>query len=119
MASKRYHGHSENDNQKTKRRHVDNKCNYCFKNRELLPGKPYCTICAIDAAECHFCHRPLPHRLVENGKCRACRNKQNRHVYQSGLEGVAKTWTKQQNTNDPLASLTDSKNNVREELEAM
>jgi hypothetical protein len=66
------------------------KCNYCFKERELVEGKPYCTICARDAVECRVCVRPLRAELIVDGVCRACRKKEQPN-FRTGLGGAAET----------------------------
>ena len=58
------------------------------KEKDLLAGKCYCSTGAEGASECGTCHRPLPHRLVVDGLCNACRNKRDRSR-RSGLCGQA------------------------------
>ena len=41
---------------------VGPKCNWCYKVKELLPGKKFCQGCGEQGIECAHCHRPMPER---------------------------------------------------------
>ena len=100
---------------KPKRRR-SSRCNYCFRERELVDFKPYCVKCAEGSIECTVCHRPLPAHLVEESTCNACRKKQSRH-YQRGLGGAASIIEiTGDNIDDPLLTLTNAKENAKEEI---
>ena len=92
------------------------RCNYCFRERELVSFKPYCAKCAEDAIECTVCHRPLPVRLVDAGICNACRNKWHRN-YQQGLGGAASIIDiTGDNIDDPLITMTNTKETAKEDI---
>lgn len=92
------------------------KCNYCFKERELVEGKPYCSVCARDAVECRVCIRPLREDLVVNGVCRACRKKEQPN-FRTGLGGAAETEDIEvSNRDDALESMAGAREHVRASL---
>ena len=92
------------------------RCNYCFRERELVSFKPYCAKCAKDAMECTVCHRPLPVRLVEAGICNACRKKRHRN-YRQGLGGAASIIDLTgDNIDDPLITMTNAKETAKEDI---
>ena len=89
---------------------------YFIKEKELLAGKSYCSTCAEGASECGTCHRPLPHRLVVDGLCIACKNKRERNR-RSGLGGQAVTEEfSVLGSLDPLASLIRARRTIRKTL---
>ena len=105
----------QGESSKAKRRR-SSRCNYCFRERELVDFKPYCVKCAEGAIECTVCHRPLPDHLVEESICNACRKKQSRH-YQRGLGDAASIVDiTGDNIDDPLLTLTNAKENAKEEI---
>ena len=114
--SKRNLDKGDNSNPK---RVKSSRCNYCFRERELIDSKPYCTKCAEDAVECNVCHRPLPARLFEEGVCNACRKKQSLHC-QRGLRGAASVVDiNGDNVDDPLITMTNAKETAKEEIKTM
>jgi hypothetical protein len=93
------------------------RCNYCYRARPLIDGKLYCAVCEVDSEECLTCKRPLPKHKVHSGKCTACVNKQNRTSYQMFLYAEAdKTDISVSSTVDPLSSLTDAREQIRDLL---
>ena len=97
------------------KRSRSSRCNYCFKERELVDFKPYCAKCAEGAVECTVCHRPLPVRLVEAGNS-ACRKKQHRN-YQQGMGGAASIVDiTGDSIDDPLITMTNAKEKAKEEI---
>ena len=48
-----------------KARRSRKRCNYCFRDCELVSLKPYCVKYAKGARECTVCRRPLPVHLVD------------------------------------------------------
>ena len=93
-------------------------CNYCYRrDRILVEGKPYCTICAQDSVECIYCHRPLAARLInENGKCKACNTKHHRQTSLSGAASVIDVSQNETENRDPLAYLSSAKEDVKIQL---
>jgi hypothetical protein len=92
------------------------KCNYCFKERELVDGKLYCTVCARDAEECRVCRRPLRADLIVDGVCRACRKKEKPN-FRVGLGGVAETEDIEiRNRDDALQAMAGAREPVRASL---
>ena len=59
------------------------RCNYCFREKLLVPSKNYCFDCIEGGIECNLSHRPLRHELVIDGICVACNRK--RQNIQEGL----------------------------------
>ena len=98
------------------KRNRSSRCNYCFRERELVPFKPYCVKCAEGAIECTVCHRPLPAHLVEESICNACRKKQHRN-YQQGMGGAASIVNVTEDSiDDPLITMTNAKEKAKEEI---
>ena len=113
MTPKRKHSTINDDNAAGPSR---KRCNYCFRERELVSFKPYCAKCVEDAMECTVCHRPLPVRLVEAGICNSCRKKWHRN-YQKGLGGAASIIDiTGDNIDDPLISMTNAKETAKEDI---
>ena len=109
--------HIEQGESSKSKRIRSSRCNYCFRERELVPFKPYSTKCAKDAIECIVCHRPLPVRLVEASICNACRKKQYRNC-QQGLGGAASIVNiTRENIDDPL-TITNAKKIAKKEIRA-
>ena len=108
----------DEDCSKTKRLRERTRCNYCFRDRELVLEKPYCVICALNSVECRICHHPLPDRLVENGVCCSCRRKEQRQ-HQTGLGGaafIARMLPNNHGNIDPLTTLSQERQKVSDEL---
>ena len=98
------------------KRNRSSRCNYSFRERELVPSKPYCIKCAEDGIECTVCHRPLPVRLIEADICSACRKKQNLNC-QQGMGGATNIVDiTGDSIDDPLITMTNAKENVKEEI---
>ena len=105
----------EGESSKPKRRR-SSRCNYCFRECELVDFKPYCVKCAEGAVECTVCHRPLPAHLVEESICNACRKKQSRH-YQQGFGGATSIVDiTGDNIDDALLTMTNAKENAEKEI---
>ena len=93
-------------------------CNYCYRReRILVEGQPYCTICAKDSVECTRCRWPLDSRLInENGKCRACNTKHHRQSSLSGAANVIDVSPSETNSKDSLVYLSLAKEDVKIQL---
>ena len=97
------------------------RCDHCFLIRDLVNGRSYCNICAKDSSHCNVCCQPLPHRLVENSICQTCRRKRESRYIQTGLGGAAYVEKMAPSWNDdidPLNSLINSRDEVRDRLGA-
>ena len=69
-----------------RKRDGSSKCNYCFREKPLVPSKNYCFDCIESGVECNLCHRPLRHDLVVDGICTACNRK--RQMFRWDWEGM-------------------------------
>ena len=108
---------ASNDDGDSPRRKQDgrSRCNYCFREKQLVPSKNYCFDCIEDGIECNLCHRPLRHDLVVDGICTACSRKRQ-HV-QVGLgRNALVVDLSLSNPSDPLTSLADARNETRNEV---
>ena len=59
------------------------RCNWCCREKILLPSKPFCAVCSAQGRECSYCHRPMPERFynLSSRTCNSCirkHEKQNR-----------------------------------------
>ena len=91
------------------------RCNYCFREKPLVPLKNYCFDCIESGVECNLCHRPLRHNLIVNGICNAC-NRKRQHV-QVGLgRNALVVALPLSNPSDPLTSLVDARSDTRNEV---
>ncbi|KAL4227055.1 transcriptional repressor [Mactra antiquata] len=66
---------------------ITGKCIWCTRQKQLLPGKPFCNDCAKNGRECRWCHRPLPERFYSKRTdvCDTCINRRER-FYLTRLE---------------------------------
>jgi hypothetical protein len=103
------------EGESSKRCCSESRCNYCFRWKVLVPGKPFCEVCARDGIECIHCHRPLPARLVDDESvCHACRNKEN-HPYQVGLGRAASVTSVSASEGvDPVVIMANARNEVKD-----
>ena len=98
-----------------RKRDGSSKCNYCFREKPLVPSKNYCFDCIEGGVECNLCHRPLRHDLVVDGICTACNRK--RQNVQVGLgRNALVVDLPLSNPSDPLTSLVDARSETRNEV---
>ncbi|XP_069109117.1 uncharacterized protein [Argopecten irradians] len=105
-----------------------NKCNWCMKHKDLLPGKKFCQQCGEQGRECKWCHRPLPEQNGDRTDvCERCvkrrdswktRNQQDAGI--SALDGTAQTETLEPNPGnlwDVLQFFSDNQILIKDILE--
>ena len=85
--------------------------NCYYKMRLLVLFEKFFHSCV----ECNYCYRPLLPHLVEKWICLTCRNKQHR-IEKIGLGEAVSTYALPVSSFDPLASLTDARERILEEL---